>query len=154
MWCTSVVDSYTERLLPSWWLTLVLGLFLPAGFIIFLPLDPLVGLGAGAVMWASAWGVLAIFSPTISATPQGFRAGVATVDWDNVSHVDVVSKEDARHAKGLGLDARAWVVIRPWIKPAVRVHIRDEDDPTPYWLVSTTAPEVLAEVCQRHLGAS
>jgi hypothetical protein len=145
------VDSYTERLLPSWWLTLTLGLFLPAGFIIFLPLDPLVGLAAGAVMWAGAWGVLAIFSPTVSATPDGFRAGVARVDWNNVSHVDVVTKDEARRATGVNLDARAWLVIRPWIKPAVRVHIRDDDDPTPYWLVSSKNPEGLAEVCRRHL---
>jgi len=145
------VDSYTERLLPSWWLTLTLGLFLPAGFIIFLPLDPLVGFVAGAIMWAGAWGVLAIFSPTVSATPAGFRAGVARVDWHNVSHVDVIGKNEARRATGLDLDARAWLVIRPWIKPAVRVHIRDDNDPTPYWLVSSKSPKVLADVCRRHL---
>jgi hypothetical protein len=145
------VDSYTERLLPSWWLTLVLGLFLPAGFIIFLPLDPFVGLTAGALMWAGAWSVLAVFSPTVSATPEGFRAGAARVEWSHVSHVDVVSKDEARRAKGVNLDARAWLVIRPWVKPAVRVHIKDDNDPTPYWLVSSTQPEVLAMVCRHHL---
>jgi len=146
------VDFYTERLLPSWWLTLMLGLFLPAGFTIFLPLDPLVGLTVGAAMWAGAWGVLAIFSPTVSATPDGFRAGVARVDWVNVSHVEVISKNDARRATGVELDARAWLVIRPWIKPAVRVHIDDNDDPTPYWLVSSKNPDTLAQVCRRHMG--
>jgi len=145
------VDSYSERLLPSWWLTFVLALFLPAGFIIFLPLDPLVGVSAGAVMWIGAWGALAIFSPTVSATPEGFRAGAAHVDWSHVSHIDVVGKDESRRAKGVDLDARAWLVIRPWIKPAVRVHIRDDDDPTPYWLVSSTKPDELAEVCRRHL---
>jgi hypothetical protein len=146
------VDSYTERLLPSWWLTLVLGLFLPAGFIIFLPLDPVVGLTAGAGMWAGAWGVLAVFSPTVSATREGFRAGAARIEWSHVSQVDVVSKDEARAAKGVNLDARAWLVMRPWIKPAVRIHIRDVDDPTPYWLVSTTQPEVLRDVCLKHLA--
>ncbi len=145
------MDSYSERLLPSWWLTLVLGLFLPAGFIIFLPLDPLVGLAAGAMMWAGAWGVLAIFSPTVSATAEGFRAGIARVEWRNVSHVEVVSKEEARRATGVDLDARAWLVIRPWIKTAVRVHIRDDDDPTPYWLVSSATPHRLAEVCRKYV---
>jgi len=145
------VDSYSERLLPSWWLTLVLGLFLPAGFIIFLPLDPFVGLTAGAAMWAGAWGVLAIFSPTVAATPDGFRAGAARIEWKNVSHVDVVTAQEARRAKGVELDARAWLVIRPWIKPAVRVHVDDLDDPTPYWLVSSTKPEALAAVCRQHI---
>ncbi len=132
----------------------MLGLFLPAGFIIFLPLDPLVGLTVGALMWVGAWGVLAVFSPTVSARPDGFRAGVARVDWHNVSHVEVVTKEDARRATGVDLDARAWLVIRPWVKTAVRVHISDDDDPTPYWLVSSKRPEVLANVCRMHLGVS
>ena len=146
------MNSYTERLLPSWWLTLALGLFLPAGFLIFLPLDPFVGLVVGALLWGGAWAVLAIFSPVIEAHPEGFRAGAATIGWENVSHVEVIDAAGAREAKGVGLDARAWVVIRPWVKPAVRVHINDDQDPTPYWLVSTTKPEQLKAVCDNNLA--
>jgi hypothetical protein len=145
------VDSYTERLIPSWWLTLALGLFLPAGFLIFLPLDPLIGFAVGLGLWGGSWAVLALFSPVVSATGDGFRAGKATIEWRHVSHVDVIGKEGAQGAKGVGLDARAWVVLRPWVKPAVRLHVGDPEDPTPYWLVSTTRPEKLATVCRNHL---
>ena len=148
------MDSYTERLMPSWWLTLALGLFLPSGFIIFLPLDPFIGLSVGALMWAGAWAVLAVFAPVVSAGPDGFRAGVARVGWENISHIEVITADEARRAKGIDLDARAWVVIRPWVKPALRVHLKDPDDPTPYWLVSTKRPNTLAEMCERHLAAS
>lgn len=146
------MDNYTKRLWPSWWLTLALGLFLPAGFIIFLPLDPIVGLVAGLFLWGGSWAVLAIFSPVISATPQGLKAGPAFIGWDNISHLDVITAAESRAAKGVGLDARAWVVVRPWVKPAVRIHLSDVDDPTPYWLVSSTHPEALQAVCQRYLN--
>lgn len=147
------MNSYSERLLPSWWLTLALGLFLPAGFLIFLPLDPAVGLFAGLLLWGGSWAVLAVFSPRIEASAAGFRAGRALVGWDNVSHVDVIDADQAREAKGVGLDARAWVVIRPWVKPAVRVHINDDADPTPYWLVSSTKPATLKAVCDGFIGS-
>lgn len=132
----------------------MLALFLPAGFIIFLPLDPIIGIGAGALMWLGSWAVLALLSPTVAAGPEGFRAGIARVEWDNVSHVDVITAQDARQAKGVGLDARAWVVIRPWVKEAIRVHISDDGDPTPYWLVSTKQPQRLADVCRHFLQQS
>jgi hypothetical protein len=146
------VDSYTERLWPSWWLTAALGLFLPAGFLILLPLNPLIGLGVGAAMWLGSWAVLAIFSPVISIDATGVKAGPAFIGWDNVSSVDEISAEDARAAKGVGLDARAFVVIRQWVKPAIRLHVADPEDPTPYWLVSTTRPGTVAEACRWHLG--
>jgi hypothetical protein len=148
------VDSFSERLWPSWWLTLALGLFLPAGFLIFLPLNPLVGFAVGAGLWVGSWAVLAFFAPTVSASADGFRAGSAAIGWEHVSHVDVIRSAEARQATGVGLDARAWVVIRPWVKPAIRLHISDPSDPTPYWLVSSNTPDKLADVCRRYLGQS
>jgi hypothetical protein len=146
------VDSYTERLWPSWWLTAALGLFLPAGFLIFLPLNPLVGFSVGMGLWLSSWATLAAFAPVISANHAGVKAGPSFIGWDSIAAVDEISQDEARAAKGVGLDARAWVVIRPWVKPAVRIHVNDPEDPAPYWLVSTTKPGTLAAVCRQHLG--
>jgi hypothetical protein len=50
----------------------------------------------------------------------------------------------ARIERGTGLDARAFLVIRGWIRDVVRVPITDVADPAPYWLVSTRHPEQLA----------
>ena len=38
-------------------------------------------------------------------------------------------------------DPAAYVSIRPWIKPGAQVWIDDEDDPTPYWVVSSRRPQ-------------
>lgn len=147
------METYRERLWPSWWLSLALGLFLPATVLIFLPLSLLVGVTAGLAMWVGSWGVLAAFAPVIEVTPDGFRAGSARLPWAHVGTVDVIDKAAARAAKGVNLDARAWVVIRPWVTPAVRVHLVDPDDPTPYWMVSTTRPERLAALIEQRVGA-
>ena len=139
------MESYRERLWPSWWLTLALGLFLPAGFLIFLPLNPLVGFGVGMVLWWGSWAVLALSSPVIEIGESGFRAGRATIGWDHVACVEEIEKADFRQAVGPGLDARAWLVIRPWASGAIRLTVNDPDDPTPYWVVSTAAPRLVAQ---------
>ena len=45
---------------------------------------------------------------------------------------------------GVDADARAYLLLRPYLKRAVRVEITDPADPTPYWLVSTRHPDRLA----------
>lgn len=40
-------------------------------------------------------------------------------------------------------DPAAYVSIRPWIGPGVQVWIDDEDDPTPYWVISSRRPDRL-----------
>jgi hypothetical protein len=42
---------------------------------------------------------------------------------------------------GRDADARAYLLLRPYLKRAVRVEITDPADPTPYWLVSTRHPK-------------
>jgi hypothetical protein len=46
-----------------------------------------------------------------------------------------------RRVVGREGDPAAFVSIRPWIGPGVQIWLDDEDDPTPYWIVSTRHPE-------------
>ncbi len=46
--------------------------------------------------------------------------------------------------RGVDADARAWLLLRPYLKRAVKVPIEDPDDPAPYWLLSTRHPAELA----------
>jgi hypothetical protein len=43
-------------------------------------------------------------------------------------------------------DARAYLLLRPYLKRAVRIEITDPADPAPYWLLSTRRPDQLAGV--------
>ena len=49
---------------------------------------------------------------------------------------------DPAHA-GVDADARAYLLLRPYLKRAVRVEIADPADPAPYWLVSTAHADAL-----------
>ena len=43
-------------------------------------------------------------------------------------------------------DPEAFVQIRPWIGPGVQLWLDDEDDPTPYWIVSSRHPQRVLQV--------
>jgi hypothetical protein len=61
-----------------------------------------------------------------------------------VSAAVPVSGEAKRAAMGPRLSPLAFVVHRPWVPGAVKVHLDDPADPTPYWLVSSRRPADLA----------
>ena len=51
-------------------------------------------------------------------------------------------------------DARAFLLLRPYLKRAVRVEITDPADPAPYWLVSSRRPDELAGALHRLTGTT
>jgi hypothetical protein len=134
---------YRERLSPNWWMILAIFLVVPTTVLIFFPISVLVGVVTGVVLWLGSVGALWWFSPVIEVRPGIFRAGRAQISSDHVDSIEVIDKEHARAAKGVELDARAWLVIRPWVGPVVKVVLSDTNDPTPYWLVSTKNPYAL-----------
>ena len=137
------MTSYRERLSPSWWMVVAVGLVMPATLLIFLPLSPLVGVLAGIGMWGGSLTVLWLFSPVIEVTNGVLRVGNARIEATYIGPVQAFRGEDARHEKGPGAHGLAWMSLRPWIDPVVKITVLDSDDPIPYWLVSTRRPEEL-----------
>jgi len=77
-----------------------------------------------------------------------FRAGRARIESRFLTGAVALDAEQTRRTAGMDADARAYLLLRPYLKRAVRVEITDPADPTPYWLVSTRRPEELARVVQ------
>jgi hypothetical protein len=50
---------------------------------------------------------------------------------------------------GVDADARAFLLLRPYLKRSLKVQVLDPADPTPYWLLSTRRPAKLAEALNR-----
>lgn len=73
-----------------------------------------------------------------------FRAGRARIEIVHVGAATALDAAETRRVAGPGADARAYLLLRPYLKRAVRVEITDPADPTPYWLVSSRHPEALA----------
>ncbi len=135
---------FHERLTPAWWLVLALFLAVPTSVLIFLPLDLALGFVVGIAIWLGLVGLLWWSAPTVRLDEDFLYAGRAHIERRFITRGEPIDVEGARAAKSVDLDARAFLVMRPWITPVVRVHLNDPRDPTPYWLISTRRPEQLA----------
>jgi hypothetical protein len=141
---TNAGPKYRERLWASPWVFIATALVIPASILVFLPINRVAGIVVAVVLYAAILGLLAIGSPTIQVTETALVAGRAQVPLHFVGSVTAFRDDEASLQRGQKLDARAWLLIRGWVSPIVRVEIIDPDDPTPYWIVSSRTPEALA----------
>lgn len=142
---------YDERLhVPlRWWAQgtmLVASLWL--AMVVALP-PTLAWVLTGVAMALMAGWFISFGSPRIQVTDQELRAGRAHVEFQFLGAVTPLDSEAARRAAGVDADARAYLLLRPYLKQAVRVDLTDADDPTPYWLLSTRHPQQLADALSR-----
>jgi hypothetical protein len=87
---------------------------------------------------------LAYGAPRVDVEGGWLRAGRARISGEFLAGAEPLDADATRRVAGPEADARAYLLLRPYLKRAVRVTVRDERDPTPYWLVSTRDPEHLA----------
>lgn len=55
-----------------------------------------------------------------------------------------------RRVVGREGDPAAFVSIRPWIGPGVQLWLDDPEDPTPYWVISSRAPQEVVDIVRAH----
>ena len=122
---------------------IVLGLSC-AGILIFIPISPTAGFVAFAVLLVLQTLVLVTTTPTIAVTPETLQVGRAQIERQFVGEVSVYFGDDATDQRGIKLNGLAYLCIRGWIKPVVKIEITDPNDRTPYWLASSRNPEHLA----------
>lgn len=135
--------TYSERLWPSAGFWLVVPLAGVGVALSLWPVGPAVALSTAGVVLVLCVAGLVQASPRIVVTDGELRAGRAHVPLDLLGPVQGFVGEEARQERGPRLDARAFLVLRGWVDPVVRVGLTDPQDPTPYWLVSTRHPERL-----------
>jgi hypothetical protein len=101
----------------------------------------LVGLGAVTLLIA--------LSPRIVVGDGMLRAGRAHIDVSLLGRPVALVGEEARAARGPGLDARGWHLIRGGIDGLVVVADIDPDDPVSAWTISSRTPDRLAAAIAR-----
>lgn len=138
------MPDYRERLLPTPWIYIVTLLLVPASILVLAPVSFPAGIATGVLLYIATVTALSFTAPVIEVREGRLRAGRATIELRHTGAAIPASESQARVERGTGLDARAFLVIRGWIGPLVRVPIVDSSDPTPYWLVSTRRPKELA----------
>jgi hypothetical protein len=142
--------AYDERLgVPlRWWVQgtmLVATLWL--ALVVALP-GPAAWVCSGIALALLAALLLSYGGARVSVADGWFRAGRARIEGVHLGRVSALDPEETRRVAGPEADARAYLLLRPYLKRAVRVEIADPDDPAPYWLVSSRRPEELARAVQ------
>jgi len=141
-----VTIAYAERLTVPlrWWVQgtmLVASLWLAT--VVALP--PVASwLVAGAALALLVALLLGYGSARIEVADGALRAGRARIELDHLGAATPLDADAARRLAGVDADARAYLLLRPYLKRAVRVDIADPADPTPYWLLCTRRPDELA----------
>ena len=145
---------YDERLgVPLRWWALAT-MFVASMLLAFLVATPLwVALTGTAVLLVA---VLALFmgygAARVSVRDGVLSAGRARISLEHVGSVEALDTEATRRLAGRDADARAYLLLRPYLRRAVRIAIEDPADPTPYWLVSTAPSGPPGGRAARHLG--
>jgi Protein of unknown function (DUF3093) len=138
--------AYDERLsVPlRWWVQgtmLVASLWL--AMIVALPTTAAWTITAIA-MGGLALGLLAYGAARVTVDGGFLRAGRARIAGFHLGASSALDAEATRRVSGAEADARAYLLLRPYLKRAVQVEITDPADPAPYWLISTRRPDELA----------
>ncbi len=137
------MSSYRERLWPSPWLFIATALVIPASLLVFLPINLGVGIATAVILYGGCVVLLLQAAPVVAVEDGRLRAGRAQVPVELIGEAEAFRGEEARQERGPRLDARAWLLIRGWVDPVVRLRIDDAADPVPYWLISTRHPDEL-----------
>lgn len=83
-------------------------------------------------------------SARVEVSGGRLHAGKARIGLEHVGEVTPLDAEAMRRLAGQDADARAYLLLRPYLKRGVRVEITDPADPAPYWLISSRRPDRLA----------
>lgn len=145
------MTTFSERLWPAPWLFIATALVIPASFLVFLPISVPAGIATAIGLYAGCIVLLVIASPRIEVTDAELVAGRARLPRAVVATATAFTGDDATMQRGRSLDARAWLLIRGWVSPVVRVELDDASDPTPYWLISTRRPNELVTALTTHV---
>lgn len=134
---------YHERIWPSAWIFISTALVVPATLLVFLPISQTVGVIAAVTLYTTIVVILIVTTPKIEVTASELIAGRARVPVQLIDNVTAFTGDQATLQRGQLLDARAWLLIRGWVAPVVKIDLADDQDPTPYWIVSSRTPAAL-----------
>ncbi len=125
-------------LLASLWLALVVAVPGPVAW------------GVTTVAAVAIWGLLTGYGGARIELVRGsggpvLRAGRARIAVEHLGPAVALDAGETRRAAGVEADARAFLLLRPYLAHSVRVELRDPRDPTPYWLLSSRDPGRLVD---------
>ncbi len=139
---------YQEKLWPNFWIWLVSAGLSGAGILVFAPISIEAGITAAVVLFGIIAVLLILSTPAIIVTGSTLRVGRAMIERRFVGKAEAFEGKEATAERGTRLNGLAFMCIRGWVDPVVRIEITDPSDRTPYWLTSTRHPGRLLAALQ------
>ncbi|MGW7679654.1 DUF3093 domain-containing protein [Kribbella sp. NPDC054772] len=146
------MGTYREslRVPVSWWIiatAAVITLFAIVAVPVSVPAGVIVA-GLAAVLLLVMF--LRYGGARVEVDERHLRAGRAEIDRSYLGTVEALTGDQARLAFGRDCDPKAFLVLRSYVRGAVRVQITDPGDPSPYWVIATRHPDRLAAALSGH----
>ena len=141
--------AYREKLWPNAWIWIIAAGVSAAGILVFAPISMAAGYTAAAVLFIIIAVLLVLSTPAITVTEDSLTVGRATIERRFIGEVQQFRADEATAERGTRLNGLAYLCIRGWIDPVVRIEITDPADPTPYWLASSRHPDQLMAALAR-----
>jgi Protein of unknown function (DUF3093) len=146
---TGAAVIYKEKLWPNVWIWIIAAGVAGAGILMFAPISAAAGFTAAAVLFIIMAVLLILSTPAIVVTDESLTVGRASIERRFVGAVEGFRGAEATAERGTRLNALAYLCIRGWIDPVVKIGITDPSDQTPYWLTSTRHPDELTAALSR-----
>jgi hypothetical protein len=142
---TSNSASYIERVFPG--LSFFLAtLFAPAAlYLIVLAFDDLWALITFVVSELAIIFLGLFAAPTLSLSSKTLSIGNVKIPTQYVKAITVVEASAQQSEKGPKLNPSAYVRFQVGVKGLLKVELNDPNDPTPYWLISSRNPDLVAK---------
>ena len=142
--------QFEERLYPSVGMYLAYTLLTPMVMLVAAPFGWTLSLSLGLLTLVGSLILASVLSPMIVVDQSRLLAGKMSIPLSAIGSTNAIAEENLRAELGPKLDARAQLLIRGDLRNAVRIDISDQNDPTPYLVISTRRPAELV----RALGAN
>ena len=131
-------DEFREVIRPPFWLISFI-YFMLFSFVlaIWAAFNNVIAINAFAI--AVVLGLVAIYLSTssIEISDGELRIKKAHIPVKYLSDVEIIGKREFGRARTRDADPAAFFAITFWISEGVKVAVKDDRDPTPYWLIST-----------------
>jgi hypothetical protein len=153
MTSTNATDAagilYRERLTPSLWAFVSAAVVAPMAAMVFVPFDKTIALAAGIVVAVLVVVLMIAAAPRVEVRGGELVAGRAHIPVEFLDDVAPFTGDEARNARGPGLQRDAWHLIRGGIDGIMQARVTDPDDPTSVWVVSSRTPDRLTAAVRR-----
>lgn len=128
---------------PLWLLAFIYFMFLSLVIAVWAALGNLSALITLIALTLALIGIAISAKSEINLTQDEFSVDKAHISREYLAEVEVLDRDAMRLLRTRDADPAAFLAIKFWVSTGVKITLKDQRDPTPYWLISSRRPKEL-----------